>query len=247
MAPTVVFLHGFTHTGRSWHPVIAALGERYTSVADDIRGHGDASERVPGVAGGGDRRCRWRLRRGGSRSSGTRWAGGSRCMWRWRARRSGAAPRPDRGEPGDRRRGGALGARRGPTRRSPRRSSARRIEEFARRWAQTPVLAGLPAAARGRRPRRPLALDASRARASAAQAGHRARCRRCGIRLGELSMPVDPGGRRARREVPRRSLRRWRLRSRRRDGVVIARSTGHAVHLEAPDAVVRQLARFQHS
>src|SRR6478736_3863843 len=47
MAPTVVFLHGFTHTGRSWQPVIAALGESYTSVADDIRGHGDASERVP--------------------------------------------------------------------------------------------------------------------------------------------------------------------------------------------------------
>jgi len=47
MAPTVVFLHGFTHTGRSWHPVIAALAESYTSVADDIRGHGDASERVP--------------------------------------------------------------------------------------------------------------------------------------------------------------------------------------------------------
>ena len=47
MAPTVVFLHGFTHTGRSWQPVIAALAERYTSVADDIRGHGDASERLP--------------------------------------------------------------------------------------------------------------------------------------------------------------------------------------------------------
>src|SRR5690349_13243563 len=51
MAPTVVFLHGFTHTGRSWQPVIAALAERYTSVADDIRGHGDASERVPASLG----------------------------------------------------------------------------------------------------------------------------------------------------------------------------------------------------
>ena len=47
MAPTVVLLHGFTHTGRSWDPVVAALGERYTAIAPDIRGHGDASERVP--------------------------------------------------------------------------------------------------------------------------------------------------------------------------------------------------------
>ena len=47
MAPTVVLLHGFTHTGRSWDPVVAALGERYTAIAPDIRGHGDASGAEP--------------------------------------------------------------------------------------------------------------------------------------------------------------------------------------------------------
>jgi 2-succinyl-6-hydroxy-2,4-cyclohexadiene-1-carboxylate synthase len=43
----VIFLHGFTNTGRSWDPVIAALGERYRASAPDIRGHGEASEREP--------------------------------------------------------------------------------------------------------------------------------------------------------------------------------------------------------
>ena len=44
----VVFLHGFTHTGASWDPVIAALGERYRDViAPDIRGHGRASGALP--------------------------------------------------------------------------------------------------------------------------------------------------------------------------------------------------------
>ncbi len=44
---TVILLHGFTHTGRSWEPVRAALGERYRPLTPDIRGHGDASGREP--------------------------------------------------------------------------------------------------------------------------------------------------------------------------------------------------------
>lgn len=40
---TVVLLHGFTQTGRSWGPTIAALGERYRALAPDLRGHGDAA------------------------------------------------------------------------------------------------------------------------------------------------------------------------------------------------------------
>src|SRR5579862_1986943 len=47
MAPTVVLLHGFTHTGASWDPVVEALGERYRALAPDIRGHGTASELEP--------------------------------------------------------------------------------------------------------------------------------------------------------------------------------------------------------
>src|SRR5512142_3059800 len=47
MAHDVVFLHGFTHTGASWDPVVAALGERYRALAPDIRGHGTCSELEP--------------------------------------------------------------------------------------------------------------------------------------------------------------------------------------------------------
>ncbi len=43
MRETLVLLHGFTQTGRSWEPVLAMLGEaRYRPVAPDLRGHGDA-------------------------------------------------------------------------------------------------------------------------------------------------------------------------------------------------------------
>jgi 2-succinyl-6-hydroxy-2,4-cyclohexadiene-1-carboxylate synthase len=45
--PDLLLLHGFTHTGASWDPVIAELRERYRATAPDIRGHGAASARRP--------------------------------------------------------------------------------------------------------------------------------------------------------------------------------------------------------
>ena len=48
MAPQpIVLLHGFTQTGRSWQPTIAALGERYRALAPDLRGHGRAAAARP--------------------------------------------------------------------------------------------------------------------------------------------------------------------------------------------------------
>src|SRR5690348_6785204 len=47
MAPQVILLHGFTHTGESWTPVVGALGESYRALAPDIRGHGSAGQRRP--------------------------------------------------------------------------------------------------------------------------------------------------------------------------------------------------------
>jgi 2-succinyl-6-hydroxy-2,4-cyclohexadiene-1-carboxylate synthase len=47
MAPTLLMLHGFTHTGASWDPVAAGLGGRYRVLAPDIRGHGAASDAEP--------------------------------------------------------------------------------------------------------------------------------------------------------------------------------------------------------
>ena len=43
----IVLLHGFTHTGASWDPVVAELGGSYRVLAPDIRGHGEASEAKP--------------------------------------------------------------------------------------------------------------------------------------------------------------------------------------------------------
>src|SRR5437763_1037887 len=47
MTPTVLLLHGFTHTGASWEPVLAALPERYRSITPDLRGHGAAWNQQP--------------------------------------------------------------------------------------------------------------------------------------------------------------------------------------------------------
>jgi 2-succinyl-6-hydroxy-2,4-cyclohexadiene-1-carboxylate synthase len=44
---TIVLLHGFTHTGRSWDPVVARLSERYRALAPDLRGHGEAWDARP--------------------------------------------------------------------------------------------------------------------------------------------------------------------------------------------------------
>jgi 2-succinyl-6-hydroxy-2,4-cyclohexadiene-1-carboxylate synthase len=47
MSAPLVLLHGFTQTGASWAPTVAALGERYRALAPDIRGHGAASGARP--------------------------------------------------------------------------------------------------------------------------------------------------------------------------------------------------------
>jgi 2-succinyl-6-hydroxy-2,4-cyclohexadiene-1-carboxylate synthase len=44
---TVVLLHGFTQTRQSWRRTIAALGGRYRALAPDLPGHGLAAERRP--------------------------------------------------------------------------------------------------------------------------------------------------------------------------------------------------------
>src|ERR1700722_8515876 len=45
--PMLVLLHGFTHTGASWDPVVAELDGSYRVLAPDIRGHGEASDVEP--------------------------------------------------------------------------------------------------------------------------------------------------------------------------------------------------------
>src|SRR5436309_497610 len=52
MEPCLVCLHGFTHTGASWQPVVRLLDRRYRVLVPDIRGHGTAGERRPVNLGG---------------------------------------------------------------------------------------------------------------------------------------------------------------------------------------------------
>src|SRR5262245_55577194 len=48
MPTTVVLLHGFAGTGRTWDPVIERLDrERYNALAPDLRDHGGAREERP--------------------------------------------------------------------------------------------------------------------------------------------------------------------------------------------------------
>lgn len=237
MAPRLVLLHGFTHTGRSWDGVVAALGERYRPIAPDIRGHGSASDRTPvsleGVIADLDR----------LESSPITLAGysmGGRIALHY------ALARPERvtrlvligASPGI-----ADDVEREARRRADEQLASdierMTIEQSAERWAQTPVLSGQPPA---------VAAQAHADRLRNSPAGLALALRALGTgaipslwgRLGELSMPVAlvVGERdqkfRAIAEQMSRAIPDARL------GVIP--DAGHAVHLEAPAAVARVLA-----
>ena len=136
-------MHGFTHTGASWRPVIDAVGRTYRSLAPDIRGHGSASTLqpvdLPAVIGDIAACAPPRFTLAGYSMGG-------------RIALHVALALSDRIE-----RLVLVGASPGiadPVQRAARRADDERladeiehlsIAQFARRWAQTPVLAGLPA------------------------------------------------------------------------------------------------------
>src|SRR5437588_8107805 len=143
MTPAALLLHGFTHTGSSWDPVIAALGERYRVVAPEIRGHGAATEAVPvtleAVMADLDSLSAPGAFTLAGYSMGGRIALHAALAMPTRIRRLvliGASP-------------GIAD----PREREERRLDDERlaseiervgIEEFVRRWAETPVLSGMP-------------------------------------------------------------------------------------------------------
>jgi 2-succinyl-6-hydroxy-2,4-cyclohexadiene-1-carboxylate synthase len=232
MAPNLVLLHGFTHTGRSWDPVVATLGERYRALAPDIRGHGDASARRPVTPGAvlADLEAleapRFTL---AGYSMGGRIALHAALAMPDRVERLlliGASPGlADASE---------RAARRKADERLADELEQRPISELARRWAATPVLAGQP----------PQVLAAAHAdRLRSTPAGLAAALRGLGTgaldpvwdRLGELAMPVTllVGERDAKftaiGERMAASMARARL--------ARAAGAGAAVHLEAPELV----------
>jgi len=224
----VIFLHGFTHTGRSWDPVIEGVGERYRPIAPDIRGHGTASDRRPVSLEAviGDVAS---LAPGSFTLVGYSMGG--------RIALHVALALPERVQ-----RLVLVGATPGivdPAERAARREADGRladeierlpIEEFARRWASNPVLAGQPSW-----------VHEDRLRSAPAGLARTLRALGTGAlpplwdRLAELRMPVllvvgeQDQKFKAIAEDMAAAISDVQL--------VVVPGVGHGVHLEAPQAI----------
>ncbi len=237
MAPTLVLVHGFTHTSASWDPVVSALGERYRAVAPDLRGHGSASD-VETVTLAtviedlydlvGDAATIAGYSMGGRLALHVALAHPERVA---RLVLIGASPGlEDRTE---------RAARMAADQQLAKKLEQAGVEAFARRWARTPVLAGLTPALAQR-------VHEDRLRSSAAGLASALRGLGTGAlpslweRLGEVRMPVDlvvgerDGKFRATAERMAERLPHGR--------VTVVPGAGHAVHLEAPEQVAEVIA-----
>ena len=235
MAPAVLLLHGFTHTGSSWDPVVAALGERYRVIAPDIRGHGTAAGASPVTLDAVIADLEALAPVEGFTVAG--YSMGGRIALHLALAMAGRV-----------RRLVLVGASPGiadPVERAERRRADERladelagltIDEFALRWARTPVLAGLPDEVLAR-------VHTDRLRST--PEGLAAALRGLGTgalpslwgRLGELPMPVVL-------VVGERDEKftaiGWEMAASIADAeVVVVAGAGHAVHLEAPAEVAR--------
>lgn len=236
--PTLVLLHGFTNTGASWQPVIQAVGERYRSIAPDIRGHGSASTETPvtleavlqdiaAITPGPFTLAGY--------SMGGRIALHAALAWPERIQRLvliGASP--GLSDPDGRR------ARREADERLAEEIERSDIESFARRWAQTPVLSGLPATLTGQ-------VHADRLKST--PAGLAAALRGLGTgalpslweRLPELTMPVTLAA--GERDQKFRDIAAQMAPHIARADTPVIPGAGHAAHIEAPEDVARLLDR----
>jgi 2-succinyl-6-hydroxy-2,4-cyclohexadiene-1-carboxylate synthase len=237
MAPAVVLLHGFTHTGRSWDPVVAALAESYKALAPDLRGHGSSSDSTPvtleAVIGDVTGLARGRPFTLVGYSMGGRIA------------LHIALAHPDQVQ-----RLILIGASPGiadPVQRQARREADERladdierstIAQFASRWAQMPVLAGQPPAVAA-------ATHADRLRSTPAGLARALRGLGTGVlapvwdRLGELAMPVVLVA--GERDEKFRGLALEMAGAIAGAEVVVIPAAGHPVHLESPDQVARSI------
>jgi 2-succinyl-6-hydroxy-2,4-cyclohexadiene-1-carboxylate synthase len=235
--PTLVLLHGFTHSGASWNRVTAELGESYRPLAPDIRGQASASAAVPvdlpsvldDVASSAPERFAL-----AGYSMGGRIALHAALAWPERVERLlliGASPGLE--NPAER------AARRAADEELADQVERSTVEDFARRWARTPVLAGLPD---------DVAAEVHRDRLRSTAAGLARALRGLGTgalpslwqRLPEIAVPVTliVGERDEKfREIAARMAGRLP-----RGRVELVPGAGHAVHLEAPEQVARIIA-----
>jgi 2-succinyl-6-hydroxy-2,4-cyclohexadiene-1-carboxylate synthase len=238
MPRDVVLLHGFTHTGASWDPVVAALGESYRALAPDIRGHGSASGRVPvtleAVLDDLAALAPARFTLAGYSMGG-------------RIALHVAVSLPNRIE-------GIVLIGASPGLADAREREARRLaderlaeeierstlEQFAARWAQTPVLAGQPAAVAD-------LVHADRLRNQPAGLARALRGLGTGVlpslwdRLAEIAVPVALVV--GERDAKFRAIAAEMVAGLPAAELIVVPGVGHAVHLEAPDAVAAVLGR----
>ena len=240
MPADLILLHGFTQTGRSWQPVLHALAARYRALAPDLPGHGDFAARRPASfaacdaylrALAGDPVTLAGYSMGGRIALHAALALGD-CVERLVL--IGASP-------------GLADAAERSARAAEDMALADRIEtiglaEFVREWSAQPLFAGMP---------RGIAELAVADRMRNTAAGLAAALRGLGTgtmpplwdRLAELDLPVElvVGERdekfRAIAEQMQAALPDARLH--------VVRGAGHAVQLEAPEAVAALLAGSQ--
>lgn len=232
LTPTAVLLHGFSNSGASWQPVIGALGQRYRVLAPDIRGHASTGAARPvtldAVIGDVALLTTADFTLVGY-SQGGRIALHVALTLAQRVERLvliGASPGiADADE---------RARRRIADERLAERIERLTIEEFAREWARTPVLADIPPQ---------LAAIAYEDRLRSTPAGLAAALRGLGTgalppvweRLGELVMPVVLL---AGERDPKFTALAYEMASRiPRAEVRIVPGAGHAVHLERPEVV----------
>jgi 2-succinyl-6-hydroxy-2,4-cyclohexadiene-1-carboxylate synthase len=233
MTPAVVLLHGFTHTGASWDPVVTALGESYRAIAPDIRGHGSASELAPVTLEAVLDDVRAQAPSDGFTLAG--YSMGGRIALHGALAMPGQVRRlvligasPGIADPADR------AERRRADERLAREIEASEIDAFARRWAGNPVLAGLSDATLAR-------VHADRLRSTPAGLARALRGLGTGAlpslweRLGELAMPVTLiVGERDEKFRGRAEAMAQRIAD---PALIVVPDAGHAVHLEAPARV----------
>jgi 2-succinyl-6-hydroxy-2,4-cyclohexadiene-1-carboxylate synthase len=234
--PTLLLLHGFTQTGRSWDRTIAALGERYRALAPDLRGHGAAAGARPisfaavqedVLALAPERFALAGYSMGGRIALALALAAPERV-----SRLSLVGASPGLADPAGR------AARRAADDALAARIEREGIEAFAESWASLPLWAGQPPA---------VAAAAHAERLAQSPSGLAAALRALGTgvmeplweHLPELSMPATliagerdakfrPIAERMAAAIPRAALH-------------VVPGAGHAVQLERPDAVAALL------
>ena len=231
MPGDLVLLHGFAQTGASWEPVTRALGGRYRAVAPDI-GSGPWEAELARLAALVPRRAVL----AGYSMGGRLALGLALCGAVELSALVLVSASPGLADPAER------AARRAADAALADRIEAIGAEAFAREWGAQSLFAGQP-------PGVAAAAHADRLRRGPGELAGQLRGLGTGVmpalwdRLPELAVPTTlvAGERDAKFYAIADEMRRALPRAR----FVVVPGAGHAVHLEAPDAVAGALARLE--